>query len=152
MHTLKMKFTTTLQGSGNKVGIEVPEDIVKALGAGKRPPVVVTLNGKSYRSSIAVMGGLNMIGVSAANRDLTGTSAGDTVEVDLELDTQPRTIDVPADLASALDAEHEARTFYESLNYSSKRRYVEPIADAKTAETRSRRIGKVVADLKAGKK
>jgi hypothetical protein len=147
-----MKFTTTIQGSGNKAGIEVPAEIVDALGAGRRPPVVVTINGKSYRSSIAVMGGHNMVGVSAVNRELTGASAGDIVEVDLQLDTQPRTIEIPEDLAAALEAEHEAKAFYATLNYSTQRRYVEPIADAKTAETRSRRVAKVVADLKAGKK
>lgn len=147
-----MKFTTTIQGNGNKTGIEVPEGIVNALGAGRRPPVVVTINGHSYRSSIAVMGGQNMIGVSAANRDLTGASAGDTVDVDVELDIQPRVIDVPKDLAVALEAEPEAKAFYATLPYSSQRRYVEPIADAKTDETRARRIAKVVTDLKAGKK
>lgn len=147
-----MKFTTTIQGSGNKAGIVVPEEIVSALGAGRRPPVVVTINGQSYRSSIAVMGGQNMIGVSTANRELTGTSAGDTVEVDVELDTQPRVVDVPEDLAAALDSEPEAKAFYATLNYSSQRRYVEPIADAKTKETRSRRIAKVMADLRAGKR
>jgi hypothetical protein len=149
---VRMKFTTTILGSGNKAGIEVPEDIVEALGAGRRPPVVVTINGKSYRSSIAVMGGQNMVGVSAANRELTGASAGDAVDVELEVDTQPRTVDVPEDLAAALEMEPEAEAFYATLNYSSQRRYVEPIADAKTAETRSRRVAKVVADLKAGKK
>ena len=95
-----MKFTTTIQGSGNKTGIEVPEEVVTALGAGRRPPVVVTVNGESYRSSIAVMGGRNMVGVSAANRQLTGVSAGDTVEVTMVLDTQPRIIKVPDDLAA----------------------------------------------------
>jgi hypothetical protein len=147
-----MKFTTTIQGNGNKTGIEVPEGIVNALGAGRRPPVVVTINGHSYRSSIAVMGGQNMIGVSAANRDLTGASAGDTVDVDVDLDMQPRVIDVPKDLAVALEAEPEAKAFYATLPYSSQRRYVEPIADARTDETRARRIAKVVTDLKAGKK
>ena len=151
-HTVRMKFTTTIQGSGNKAGIEVPEHIVSSLGAGRRPPVVVTINGKSYRSSIAVMGGKNMVGVSVANRELTGASAGETVEVELELDTEPRVIEVPEDLAEALDMEPEAKAFYATLNYSSQRRYVEPIAVAKTAETRSRRIMKVVTDLKAGKK
>ncbi|BCW78474.1 hypothetical protein NicSoilC5_04930 [Arthrobacter sp. NicSoilC5] len=149
---MEMKFSTTLRGSGNKVGIEVPEDIVRALDAGKRPPVVVTVNGKSYRSTVAVMGGLNMIGLSAANRELTGTSAGDVVEVDLELDTQPRSVDVPPDLAAALDADPEAKAFYQALSYSSQRRYVEPIAGSKTADTRSRRIAKVLSDLKAGRK
>jgi hypothetical protein len=147
-----MKFTTTIQGSGNKAGIEVPEEIVSALGAGKRPPVVVTINGQSYRSSVAVMGGQNMIGVSVANRELTGASAGDIVEVDVELDTQPRVVDVPEDLAAALEAEPEAKTFYATLNYSSQRRYVEPVAAAKTEDTRARRVAKVVADLKAGRK
>jgi hypothetical protein len=147
-----MKFTTIIQGSGNKAGIEVPEDIVNALGAGRRPPVVVTINGKSYRSSIAVMGGQNMVGVSVANRELTGASAGDSVEVDIQLDTQQRIVHVPEDLGAALEAEPEAKAFYAKLNYSSQRRYVEPITDAKTAETRSRRVAKVVTDLKAGKK
>lgn len=147
-----MKFTTTIIGSGNKAGIDVPEGVVAALGAGKRPPVVVTINGKSYRSSIAVMGGQYLIGVSTANRDVTGVASGDTVEVDVELDTQPRIIEVPDDLAAALAADPAAQAFYGTLNYSTQRRYVEPIGDAKTAETRARRIMKVVADLKAGKK
>lgn len=147
-----MKFTTTILGSGNKAGIEVPEEIVSALGAGRRPPVVVTINGASYNSSIAVMGGRNMVGVSAVNRTLTGVSAGDTVEVDLALDLQPRVVDVPADLAAALESEPEANAFFATLNYSSQRRYVEPLAAAKTAETRSRRVAKVVTDLLAGKK
>jgi hypothetical protein len=147
-----MKFTTTIMGSGNKAGIEVPEEVISALGAGKRPPVVVTINGKSYRSSVAVMGGQNLIGVSTANREFTGVSAGDTVEVDVELDTQPRIIEVPDDLAAALAAEPEAQAFYATLNYSAQRRYVEPLGDAKTEETRARRIAKVVADLKAGRK
>lgn len=150
--TLQLKFTTTLRGTGGKVGIEVPEEIVEALNAGRRPPVVVTINGKSYRSTIAVMGGQNMIGLSAANRELTGTSAGDTVEVALGLDTQPRSVDVPPDLAEALEAEPAAHAFYQTLSYSTQRRYVEPVAESKTPETRSRRIAKVVSDLKAGKK
>jgi hypothetical protein len=147
-----MKFTTTIIGDGNKAGIVVPENVVSALDAGKRPPVVVTINGQSYRSSIAVMGGKYMVGVSSANRELTGTSAGDTVDVDLQVDTQPRVIEVPDDLAAALEAEPEAKAFYGTLNYSAQRRYVEPIGDAKTEETRARRIAKVVSDLRAGKK
>ena len=147
-----MKFTTSIQGSGNTTGIEVPDEVVSALDAGRRPPVVVTMNGASYRSSIAVMGGRNMISVSAANRQLTGVAAGDTVEVGLELDTEPRVVEVPEDLAAALAAEPEAKDFYGTLNYSSQRRYVEPINDAKTAETRSRRVAKMLEDLKAGKK
>ncbi|WP_461173943.1 YdeI/OmpD-associated family protein [Arthrobacter sp. Z1-9] len=147
-----MKFTTTIQGSGNKTGIEVPQQVVAELGAGRRPPVVVTVNGKSYRSSIAVMGGQNLISLSAANREFVGVQAGDTVEVTLELDTQPRIIEIPEDLAAAMAAEPAAQEFYATLGYSSQRRYVEPLGEAKTPETRARRIAKVVADLKAGKK
>lgn len=147
-----MRFTTTIQGSGNKTGIEVPGDVVSELGAGKRPPVVVTINGKSYRSSIAVMGGQNLVSLSAANREFVGVAAGDTVEVDLELDTQPRVVEMPEDLAFALAAEPAAQEFFATLSYSAQRRYIEPLAEAKTPETRERRITKVVADLKAGKK
>lgn len=148
-----MRFTTIIVGTGgNKAGIEVPEEIVAGLNAGKRPPVVVTIHGKSYRSSIAVMGGKNLIGVSEHNRDFTGVSVGDTVEVDVELDTQPRIVEVPDDLAAALAAEPAAQACYAKLSYSSQRRYVEPLAEAKTEDTRARRIAKVVADLKAGKK
>jgi uncharacterized protein YdeI (YjbR/CyaY-like superfamily) len=93
-----------------------------------------------------------MIGVSAANRELTSASAGHTVEADVELDAQPWVIDVPEDLAAALEADPGAKAFYATLPYSSQRRYFEPIADAKTDDTRSRRIAKVVAALKAGKK
>jgi hypothetical protein len=143
-----MKFTTTIQGSGNKTGIEVPEQVVSELAAGKRPPVVVTINGKSYRSSIAVMGGQNLISLSAANREFVGVAAGEPVEVELDLGI----VEVPEDLAAALAAEPAAQEFYATLSYSAQRRYVEPLGEAKTAETRSRRITKVVADLKAGKK
>ena len=93
-----------------------------------------------------------MVGVSSANRELTGAAAGDTVDVGLEVDTEPRVVELPADLAAALEAEPAAKAFYGTLNYSSQRRYVEPIGDAKTEETRARRIAKVVADLKARKK
>ncbi|WP_163167927.1 YdeI/OmpD-associated family protein [Arthrobacter sp. Alg241-R88] len=147
-----MKFTTTIQGSGNKTGIVVPEQVVSELGAGKRPPVVVSINGKSYRSSIAVMGGQNLISLSAANKEFVGVEAGDTVDVDVELDTQPRIVEVPEDLAAAMAAEPAAQEFYATLSYSAQRRYVEPLGEAKTPETRSRRIAKVVEDLKAGKK
>lgn len=142
-----MKFTTVIVGSGNKTGIEVPEHVVEALAAGKRPPVVVTLNGASYRSSIAVMSGQYLIGLSAANRELTGARAGDSVEVDVVVDTEPRTVEVPADLAVALAADPVASSAYAALNYSNQRRLVEPISLVKTAETRARRIAKIVADL-----
>ncbi|MGH6966866.1 MAG: YdeI/OmpD-associated family protein [Phenylobacterium sp.] len=143
--------TTIMTGAGTTAGIVVPEKTVAALGAGKKPAVKVTLNGFTYRSSIASMGGKFMIGVSNAVRAESGLKGGDTVEVVLELDTEPRVIDVPPDLAAALAAEPAAQAFFDKLSYSNKRRHVEPIADAKTPETRARRIEKSVAGFKAGK-
>src|SRR5687767_4338339 len=101
-----MKFHTTLkQEAGRTVtGIEVPPEVVDALGSGKRPAVKVTLNGYTYRSTVAVMGGVYMIGVSAEHRTGAGVKAGDVLDVDLELDTEKREVDVPPDLAAAIDA------------------------------------------------
>jgi Domain of unknown function (DUF1905)/Bacteriocin-protection, YdeI or OmpD-Associated len=146
-----MKFRTTiLQARKTATGIEVPPDIVEALGSGKRPPVRVTINGYTYRSTVAVMGGVFMIGVSAENRQATGVVAGDEVEVDLELDTEPRVVEVPADLAEALDGSPAARQKFDRLSYSHQLQHVLAVEGAKTAETRQRRIGKTVADLSGG--
>src|SRR5690348_17158594 len=99
-----MKFHAILQSHGKTAtGIEVPEEVVAILGAGKRPPVRVTINGHTYRSTIAVMGGVYMLGVSAENRLGAGVAAGDELEVDLELDAAPREVSVPPDFAEALD-------------------------------------------------
>jgi Bacteriocin-protection, YdeI or OmpD-Associated/Domain of unknown function (DUF1905) len=146
-----MKFRTTiLQARKTATGIEVPPGIVEALGSGKRPPVRVTINGYTYRSTVAVMGGVFMIGVSAENRQATGVAAGDEVEVDLELDTEPRVVTVPADLAEALDANPAARQKFDRLSYSHQLQHVLAVEGAKSAETRQRRIGKTVADLSGG--
>jgi hypothetical protein len=146
-----MKFrTTVLQARKTATGIEVPPDIVEALGSGKRPPVLVTINGCTYRSTVAVMGGVFMIGVSAENRQATGVAAGDEVEVDLELDTEPRVVSVPADLAEALDASPAARQAFDRLSYSHQLQHVLAVEGAKAADTRQRRIGKTVADLSGG--
>jgi hypothetical protein len=143
--------TTILQTGTNTTGIAVPSEVVEALGAGKKPAVSVTVNGHTYRSSIASMGGAFMISLSAENRAAAGVAGGDTVEVDLELDTAPREVDVPDDLAAALAAVPEAKAFFESLSYSNKRRHVMQIDAAKTAETRQRRIQKAVALFAEGK-
>ena len=143
-----MKFTATIKSAGKTAtGIEVPPEVVEALGSTKRPPVVVTINGSSYRTTIGVMGGAFMIPVSAENRKLTGVAAGDEVEVTLELDDQPRVVEVPADLATALAAEPTAAAAFEALSYSNKSRHVLSVTGAKTDETRQRRIAKVVAEL-----
>lgn len=142
------QFRATVElGGKTATGIHVPDRIVESLGAGRRPPVKVTLNGHSYPSTIASMGGRFMIPVSAENRSCAGVAAGDEVNVRLALDTAPRTVGVPADLAEALDRAAGARRRFDRLSYSNQRRYVLSVEGAKQAETRQRRIEKTVADL-----
>ena len=148
-----MKFPVTLQLAGKTAtGFEVPAEIVSALGAGKRPPVKVTIGKHTYRSTIAPMGGVFMIGVSAENRQAAGVAAGDRVEVDLELDTEPREVTVPADFAAALDREPAAKQRFESLSYSHKREHVMAVEGAKTDETRQRRLSKAITILRETKR
>lgn len=148
----KLIFDTTILQIGNNTGICVPEEIVEQMDAGKKPPVNVTVNNFSYKSSIAVMNGKFMISVSAAIRSKTGIKGGDQVTVQLELDTQPREVTLPADFEEALDKNPEAKAFFKQLSYSNKQRYVLPIGQAKTEETRQRRIEKAIQDLSEGKK
>lgn len=133
------------------MGFEVPPDVVEALGAGKRPPVRVTINGYTYRNTVAVLGGRYMIGVSSEHRGPAGVSGGESLDVDLELDTAPRVIDVPADLAAALDASPEARATFDRLSYSNKSWHVLQATGTSNPETRARRIEKSVAALAAGR-
>jgi hypothetical protein len=147
-----VRFRATVETEGKTAtGINVPEEVVDALGAGKRPRVTVTINGHTYRSSVAVLGGRYMLGVSAENRAAAGVAAGDTVDIDLELDTAPREVTVPADFAAALAAEPAARATFEGLSYSNKSWHVLQIDGAKTAETRQRRIARSLEALRAGK-
>ena len=148
--TRPVSFHTTILLSGKTAtGVRVPDDVVEALGAGKRPPVRVTIRGYTYRSSIAVMGGVFMLGVSDEVRRNAGVAAGDEVDIDLELDTAPRTVDVPDDLSRALDAEPVARSGFDRLSYSNQLRLVLSVEGAKTDETRQRRIVKAVDESKA---
>jgi hypothetical protein len=136
-----MKFSTTILLAGKTTtGIRVPDRIVEALGAGKRPPVRVTINGHTYRSTIAVMRGAFMVGVSAVVREAAGVAGGDDVEVGIELDTAPREVKVPPILKKALARDATARTRFAALSYSKQRRLVDPIDQAKTEETRERRV------------
>jgi len=141
-------FHTTLKKSdGTATGIEIPPEIIEALGAGKKPPVKVTMNGKTYQSTVAVMGGLYMVGVSAENRALTGVAGGDEVDVTIELDSQPRTYEPPDDLAAALAAKPGATEAFNASAPSKRKEFVRQVNDAKTPETRERRIAKIVAEL-----
>jgi hypothetical protein len=146
------KFRTTLEGGkGNTTGIVVPDEIVEGLGGGRRPAVTATVAGHTYRTSIASMGGRFMLGVSAEIRRITGVAAGDEVDVEIELDTAPREVTVPDDLAAALAADPAAKAHFDGLAYSHRRRHVMAIDDAKTPETRARRIDKAVAMLREGR-
>ena len=145
-----MRFETTMFLSGNNTGIEVPPEVVESFGAGKRPPVVVTVNGFEYRSTIAPMGGMFLIPYSSDKRAATGIRGGDPIVVDHELDTAPRTVDVPDDMAAALDATPGARVAWERLSPSHKKAHVTAIEGTKAAETRQRRIAKAIEALTGG--
>lgn len=141
-----------IQGTGEtSAGMHLPDDVVGSLGKGKKPPVKATINGYTWRSTVAVMGGEYWLGVSKENRRAAGVEAGQEVDLTLELDTEERILEVPADFSAALDAEPEARRFFDSLSYSNRRRFTYSIDDAKTPETRQRRIEKSVAQLREGK-
>jgi Bacteriocin-protection, YdeI or OmpD-Associated/Domain of unknown function (DUF1905) len=147
-----MRFRTTILQTGKTAaGIKVPVEIVERLGAGKRPAITVTINGYTYRNTIAVMGGVYMVGVSAEHRAGAGVAGGDEVDVDIELDTAPREVAVPADFAAALDAAPKARATFDSLSYSNKSWHVLQVTGAKTDETRQRRIAKSVEMLNEGR-
>lgn len=148
-----MNFRTVLLQAGKTAtGIEVPEEVVSALGSGKKPAVSVTINGNfTYRSTVAVMDGRYLISVSAERREAAGVQAGDEIDVNLELDTAPREVVVPEDFSNALDADPAARAFFDGLSYSNRLRHVLSIEGAKTEETRLRRIEKSVSSLHDGK-
>src|ERR1041384_5837932 len=144
-----MKFRTVLEQTGkNTTGIHVPDDVVAELGTSKRPPVVVTINGHTYRNTIARMGGRFLLSVSSENRTKAGVAAGDEVEVSLELDNEPRAVTVPADFAAALGEEKAAKEAFGKLAYSHQLRWVLSVEDAKTPETRRSRRGKGTEALK----
>lgn len=148
-----MRFTTTIQLEGKTAtGFQVPPEVVEALGRGKRPPVSVTINGYTYRSTVSAYGETFMLPLAAENRAGAGVAAGDEIEVTLELDEAPREVEVPADLAAALADEPEARAFFEGLSYSNKRWFVLNVEGTKNEETRKRRVAKAVEMLREGRK
>ncbi len=147
-----MRFQATIKQAGKTAtGIQVPEEVVTSLGSSKKPAVRVTLNGYAYRSTVAVMGGVFMLPVSAEHRAGAGVTAGDKVDVNLELDTAPREVSLPTDFADLLEGDANAKRFFEGLSYSRKQWYVLPIEQAKTPETRARRLEKAITMLREGK-
>jgi len=146
MKRTSAKFKTTLFLAGKTAtGFKVPAEVVESFGQGKRPPVRVTINGYTYRNTVAVMSGAFMIGVAAEHREKARVTGGDVIEVELELDTAPREVEVPADLAKALKARPGARKTFDGLSYTNRKELVRAIEDAKTDETRQRRIEKAVS-------
>ena len=143
-----MRFHATVQLDGKTAtGVPVPDEIVAALGGGNRPRVRVSFAGHSYQTTVARMRGEYKFPVSAAVREQTGVAAGDVVEVTIELDSEPRTLTLPEELAAALDRDPQARTRFEALSYSNQKRHVLAVDGAKTEETRNRRIAKILAEL-----
>src|SRR5437016_2390433 len=131
-----MRFRTRILQSGRTAtGIRIPDGVVESLGAGRRPPIRVTIGGYTYRSTVAVMGDAYMVGVNADHRQAAGVKGGDEVDVEIELDTAPRTVDIPHDLAAALDAEPAARKTFDALSNSNQSWHVLQALGAKTDET-----------------
>jgi bifunctional DNA-binding transcriptional regulator/antitoxin component of YhaV-PrlF toxin-antitoxin module len=146
-----MKFSTTVVlGGKTATGLVVPPEVVEGLGAGKKPAVVVTVGGHTYRSTVAPRGGRFMIPLSAERRAAAGVAAGDVVEVDIEIDTEPRVVEGPADLDAALDADPAARRRFDGMSYSHRLQHVLAVTDAKTEATRERRVAGVVSAMSEG--
>ncbi|NEK58957.1 DUF1905 domain-containing protein [Geodermatophilus sabuli] len=146
-----MEFrTTVVLGGKTATGLQVPDELVTALGSGKRPPVTVTLGGYGYRTTVAVMGGAYWVPLAAEHREAAGVAAGQDVDVRVELDTAPREVALPADLDAALD--EAARATYTGLAPSHRKEWVRWVEEAKKPETRAARITTTVESLRAGKK
>ncbi|MGW6709024.1 YdeI/OmpD-associated family protein [Streptomyces sp. NPDC054956] len=143
-----MKFRTLVEPPEPMRGLEVPPEVVAALDGGARPPVTITVNGHSWKSRVAIMRGRHLLGLSNANRQAADVAIGEEVEVELELDTEPRVVVEPADFAQALNEEPAARAAFDNLTHSRKREHVRAIESAKRPETRRQRIEKAVATLR----
>jgi Bacteriocin-protection, YdeI or OmpD-Associated/Domain of unknown function (DUF1905) len=143
----RMRFRTVVElGGKTATGLPVPDEVVDGLGGGKKPAVVVTIGAHSYRSTVANRGGRYLLPLSAENRTAAGVAAGDEVDVRVELDTAPREVAVPEDLAAALAAA-DVRAAFDALNFTQRKEHARTVEEAKKPETRQRRIEKVVGSL-----
>jgi Bacteriocin-protection, YdeI or OmpD-Associated/Domain of unknown function (DUF1905) len=147
-----MRFrTTVLLGGKTATGLQVPDEVVESLGAGKRPAVKITVAGHTYRTTVAARGGIYLVPLSAENRTAAKVKAGDEVDVDIELDTEPRVVTVPDDLAAALGADNQASQNFDGMAFTHRNEYVRWIESAKRDETRQRRVAEAVTALHEGK-
>jgi Domain of unknown function (DUF1905)/Bacteriocin-protection, YdeI or OmpD-Associated len=145
-------FRTTLRQEGKTAtGFEVPPEVVEALGGGKRPPVTITINGYTYRSTVFPYTEAFMLPLAAEHRTAAGVQAGDEIEVTLELDTAPRVLEVPPELAAALDTDPQARAFFDGLSYSNKRVFTLSVEGTNNPETKARRVEKAIALMREGR-
>ncbi len=146
-----MDFRTTVElGGKTATGLRVPDDVVEALGAGKRPPVRITVGGHSYRTTVAPMGGAFFAPLAAEHREAAGVAAGQEIDVRIELDDAPRETALPDDLAAALD--DDARAFFDGLAPSHRKEWVRWVEEAKKPVTRAARITRTVEALREGRK
>jgi len=145
-----MRFRATVElGGKTATGIRVPAEVVTGLGSHRRPSVRVTVGGHTYRTTVAPMGGAYFVPLSAENRTAAGVTAGDMVAVDIELDTEPREVTVPADLAAALAGQSGAGEAFGALSYTRRKEHVRQVEAAKAEATRERRIAKVLDSLRS---
>jgi hypothetical protein len=148
----KLSFTTQLEPRGPAAAVVLDDGQVEALGEGaKRFPVVATVNGHTWRTSVARMGGEFLVGLPREVRAGAGVQAGDEVSVSLELDTKPREVEMPESLVSALEADPAAKAAFDGMAFTHRKEYARWIAEAKREETRQNRIAKALEMLKAGK-
>ena len=148
-----MKFRSEVElGGKTATGIQVPDEVVAALGAGKRPAVRVTVGGHTYRTTVAPMGGRSFVPLSGENRAAAGVSAGQAVEVEIELDSDVRELELPYDLDAGLKSDERARTFFAELSYTHRKEWVRWIEEAKKPETRSARLEKTLKALREGRR
>ena len=146
-----MRFESTVElGGKTATGIPVPDAVIEALGSSKRPPVTITINGHTYRTTAVRMGGQFYVPLNAENRAAAGVAAGEDITVDIEPDTAPREVTVPDDLAAAMD--DDARAAYDGLSFTHRKEWVRWVEEAKKPETRATRIEKTVAGLREGRK
>ena len=149
--TASVTFDTTVTAAGNNTGIVVPDELIERLGAGRRPAVIVNMNGYEYRNTVAVMGGRHLISISSAVRKDTGLKADDPIRVVLTVADAPREVTIPGDFAAALSADPAAEAFFAKLSNSLQRYHVDNNNAAKSAETRQRRIEKAISLFQQGK-
>lgn len=144
---MAITFTTVILQEGNNTGIEVPAEVVSALGKSRSPKVVVKVNDYSWRGTVQVLGGKFMLSLSAERREAAGVRGGEQVDITLELDTEPRTVEIPEDLKDALSAKLGALEAFEAVAYSRRKEFVRQVEEAKAVETRNRRIANIVAQM-----